>query len=282
MSPRSNFHCFLLLATLVAGCANTPLPGTGGSGRDPMEPAVSGPSEKDRAEAVRAEAAQVAAEVWAVASGVRDVGSQLELTFWSEHGALTLTGYTTKGRGGTRGRPASESATRRAVAEALESSVQQRTTGEIVLTLWRRDASWDVSPYASSYGAPPPEARKVPGRRGAFAPGQDAAIAATVQQWLKPVEVPSDGAVWVDLDVSLRDGQVVGQRLEGWRIIRAGRGGKPRPVAPHVASEVARVLRLYTPGTGPRTVRLGLRLSHDASALAASGWVDLARTSPSP
>jgi hypothetical protein len=53
-------------------------------------------------------------------------------------------------------------------------------------------------------------------------------------------------------------------------------------VAPHVASEVARVLRLYTPGTGPRTVRLGLRLSHDASALAASGWVDLARTSPSP
>ncbi|MFP2906519.1 hypothetical protein ACLESD_15925 [Pyxidicoccus sp. 3LFB2] len=91
----------VLLLALTVGCANTPL-GTGGSGlggQDPEVPAASDPK------ALRVEAAQVAEHVWAVASDVRDVGSRLVFTFWSERGALTLTGYqplSAAGAGGSR------------------------------------------------------------------------------------------------------------------------------------------------------------------------------------
>jgi hypothetical protein len=51
-------------------------------------------------EGAEAEASRAVAEVWAVASGVQEVGARLSFTFWSERGALTLTGYTATGRGG--------------------------------------------------------------------------------------------------------------------------------------------------------------------------------------
>lgn len=268
---RARAFLVAVLIAFLVGCANTPQ-GTGGSGWDSGDPAP-GPSAKELAAASRAEASQVAAEVWAVASGVRGKGSKLEFTFWSEQGALTLTRYTMKEPGGARARPADENDTRNAVTEALLAAVQQRT-GEVVLRLWRRESSWEVSHDFSAYGAAPPEARKAAGHRGAFSVGQAPAMAAGVQQWLKPVEVPASGTVWVDLAVRLRDGHVVGWDLENWRIIKTGRGDKPRPVSSNVATEVANVLRLYTPGSGARTVRLGLRLSHDDNASTAGGWVE--------
>jgi hypothetical protein len=262
----------VLLLTLTLGCANTPM-GTGGSGQegmDPGQPAATDPK------AASVEAGQVAEHVWAVASGVHDVGSRLVFTFWSERGALTMTGYEAVQRGGRRGKPVNANSTQRAVVLALATAMQGNT-GELQLTLRRGDTSWEVEPNASFHTVRPTEARTAPGRQGVFVLGQSTTVSAGLQQLLKSVEVPADGTVWVDLNVRLRNGRVVDWKLEQWRPIRAGRGGKPRPVSAQVASEAANVVVLYAPGMGSRTVHLGLRLSHRDNEQAASGWVEETR-----
>ncbi len=262
----------VLLLALTVGCASTPQ-GTGGSGSGGMDTGLPAPTDT---KAARAEADQVATHVWALAGDVRDVGSRLVFTFWSERGALTLTGYQAVQRGGRRGKLADADSTRRAVASALLSTMQDQT-GELELTLRRGESAWEVEPNASFHTVRPAEARTAPGRNGSLLVGQTAAVAVGVQQLLKAVEVPEDGTVWADLNVRLRNGGVVDWKLENWRPIRAGRGGKPRPVSPQAAAEVANLILLYAPGVGSRTIHLGLRLSHRDTEKVASGWVEETR-----
>ncbi|MFP2906520.1 hypothetical protein ACLESD_15930 [Pyxidicoccus sp. 3LFB2] len=157
------------------------------------------------------------------------------------------------------------------------ATAMQGSTGELQLTLRRGEASWEVEPNASFHTVRPTGARTSAGRQGVFVLGQSTTVAAGLQQLLRSVEVPADGTVWVDLNVRLHNGRVVDWKLEQWRPIRAGRGGKPRPVAPQVAREAADVVVLYAPGMGSRTVHLGLRLSHRDNEPAASGWVEETR-----
>jgi hypothetical protein len=258
---RLSLSCALsgavLLLALIPGCASTPS-GTGGA--------------ELPAPAAHAEADQVSAQVWSVASGVRDVGSRLVFTFWSERGVLTLTGYQALERGGRRGKPADALRTRHAVTSALASSMPG-TTGELALTLRRTETGWEVEPQASFHAVRPTEARTKP---GFLLPLAASGMPAEVQRLLKAVEVPADGTVWADVSVRLHNGRVDGWSLQ-WRPIRAGRGGKPRAVSPQVATEVTNVVLLYAPGRGSRTLHLGLRLSHRDNALAASGWVEETR-----
>ncbi|NTX08829.1 hypothetical protein [Myxococcus sp. CA040A] len=255
----------VILATSLA-CASG---GTGGSGRAGTDE----PFEHE--EARRQEAREVARQVAALAGGVRDVGSRLELTFWSERGALTLVGYQSVQRGGRPGRGIDSDDLRRTVARALMSTTSH-SAGEVVLRLRRDASSWALEPSASFSTERPPEALHLAGRREASTP-ESTWMAASVQRLLMPVRVPVDGTVWADVSVHVRDGRVVGWELEGWRVVRAGRGNATRSVSRRVVEEAAAVLRLYSPGTGSRTLHLGLRLIHEGNAPSAEGWVEETR-----
>lgn len=94
-------------------------------------------------EGAEAEATRAVAEVWAAARGVQEVGARLSFTFWSEHGALTLTGYMATGRSGRQGGKVDEKATLHTLATALRSFAQHRT-GMSQVTLEREETQWKV------------------------------------------------------------------------------------------------------------------------------------------
>ncbi|MFY2560430.1 hypothetical protein ACN469_22655 [Corallococcus terminator] len=257
----------LMLLTTGLACTHR---GTGGSGR----PGGSEPFEHE--EARRQEARQVARQVAALAGGVRDVGSRLEFTFWAERGALTLVGYQSLKRGGRAGRAVDREDLQRTVARALMSTTHH-SAGEVVLRLRREASSWALEPGASFSTERPAQARQVAGQREDATP-EPAALATSLRRLLEPVRVPVDGTVWANVSVHLRDGRVVGWELEDWRVVRTGRGDStPRPVSRRVVEEATAVLLLYTPGTGSRSLHLGLRLIHEGSAPSAEGWVEETR-----
>ncbi|GEN11232.1 hypothetical protein SAMN05443572_11482 [Myxococcus fulvus] len=261
--------CGALLFALGLACAGG---GTGGSGRPDV------PIEQDAARLH--EARQVAVRVAALAGTVREVGSKLELTFWSEQGALTLVGYQAQERGGRAGRPVDAAELQRQVATRLLSTARQ-PPGEVVLTLERRASSWRVDPPLVLSGERPQGARGAPGRREAGTP-EPGAVVEGMKKLLAPVRVPVGGSAWADVTVRLRDGRVVGWGLQDWRELRGGRDDATRPVSRRVLEETASVLLLHAPATGTRSLQLGLRLVHEPGAAAASGWVEVSSVSAAP
>ena len=261
----------VLLLTLTPGCASTPQ-GTGGSGPVIVDPSQPPPIDL---KAGREEAARVAARVWAVASGVRDVGSQLRFTLWSDQGALTLLGFVAENRGGRPGRPATDAeGTQRAMMTALEAAMKHPAR-EVSLTLRRTESAWQVESTDFIQSFRPTHARTVPGGPGALSSRLSASdVASHLQARLKSVQVPTDGTVSVDVQARVRNGHLVGLDVTPSRVILSGRGDKPRAVAPHVASEVAHLILLYAPCMGERSIRLGLRLSHRGTAQLATGGVE--------
>lgn len=274
LSTARFLSCAVLLLALTSGCASTP-PGTGGSGTGDMD--LGRPPLLDT-KAGREEAAQVAARVWAVASGVRDVDAELKFTFWSEQGAFTLLGYVAEKRGGRQGKPATDSeGTQRRVTDALVAAMKNPGR-EVSLTLRRNESGWRVDSTDFVQSFRPTGARTLPGRQGALSPGQNADdVASAVRELLKSVQVPAEGTVSVDFNARVRNGRMVGVELARAHVILSGRGGKARAVSPDVATEVARLILLYAPCTGQRVVHLGTRLSHRGDASVASGGVEETR-----
>ena len=226
----------------------------------------------------RAEAAQVAARVWAVASTVRDVDSELKFTFWSEQGALTLLNFVAENRGGRQGKPAPDAESTQSRVTAALVAAMKGSGREVSLTLRRKDSEWRVESTDFVQSFRPTGARTLPGRQGALSPRQSADdVTAAVRELLKSVQVPSDGTVSVDLEARVRNGRMVGLSLTRTHVILSGRGDKPRAVSPNVAAEVAHLILLYAPCTGQRGVHLGLRLSHRGNAQVATGGVEETR-----
>ncbi|NVJ20261.1 hypothetical protein HUW62_03380 [Myxococcus sp. AM011] len=260
---------------LILMSTNLACPSAGTSGAN--RPETHEPFEHE--EARRQEARQVARQVAVLAGSVRDVDSRLELTFWAERGALTLVGYQSLERGGRAGRTVDHDDLQRTIARALMSTTHH-SGGEVVLRMRREPASWALEPGASFSSERPLQARQVAGRREDATP-EPSALATDLRRLLEPVRVPADGTVWANVSVHLRDGRVVGWELEDWRVVRAGRGNKtPRPVSRRVVEEATSVVRLYAPGTGSRSLHLGLRLIHEGNAPSAEGWVEETRMLP--
>lgn len=258
---------------LMSTCLACPSAGTSGTSR-------SGANEPfEHEEARRQEARQVARQVAALAGSVRDVDSRLELTFWAERGALTLVGYQSLERGGRAGNTVDREDLQRTIARALMSTTHH-SGGEVLLRLRRERTSWALEPGASFSSERPLQARQVAGRREDATP-EPAALATDLRRLLEPVRVPVDGTVWANVSVHLREGRVVGWELEDWRVVRHGPGNRtPRPVSRRVVEEATAVVRLYAPGTGSRSLHLGLRLIHAGNAPSAEGWVEETRVLP--
>jgi hypothetical protein len=279
LASGSRTMCLLVLAALTAGCA------TAGAARggwpDPGLPPDM--DEEVLEEGAEAEASRAVAEVWAVASGVREVGAQLSFTFWSERGALTLTGYTATGRGGPLGAKVDEHATRGTLDTLLQSFAQQRT-GMAQVNLEREETAWKVG-YTRLQEPRPPEAKTLPVRRV----GLPAEIMVSVTQGmgriLKAVDVPGGREALVEVAVHLEDGRVEEWKLQRFEVTRRSQEEGGRRPGPRAADDATMVVLPFTQGLGERTVHLRLKLTTPKGAQWTGGWVEEARVlrlPPSP
>jgi len=280
IAPQSGFeqttssggYALLLLAAMVltVGCGTTGIVKPGG-------PETGLPPDLDEEvlqESAEAEATYAVAWLWMVASGVREVGAHLSFTFWSERGALTLTGYSARNRGGPPGQSVNAEATLHELDTLLRRFAQQYT-GVVEVTLERRESRWNVS-YAQREGLRPPEAKTLPVRRAGVPIETMVPITQGMGGLLNAVEVPK-GEAHVELAMHLEDGRIEQWELRRVEVTRRGPSEGTRKRSPAVAAEAIAVLIPMTQGIGERTVHFRMRLRHLQGAQQVSGWVEDAR-----
>lgn len=274
--------CLLVGMVLVSGCVTTGVLEDGGGGGWVEE--ARGAEEAAREAALEAEAALAVERVWALAREVREPGAELSLTFWSERGALTLTGYGARGREARASGEADGQELRQGL-EAIFTRYVRGHTGEVRVVLRRRERGWAVGYEARGFAPRPPEARTLPLRYGGV-PGETVqALSRGVSQLMGAVQVPSGGAATVELEVLLEDGRVEGWELRGFEVTRAGERGPFPALSPSTEAEVIQVLLPFTAGIGERTVRLRLLLEHGRGDARAGGHVvsaEVVRPPPPP
>lgn len=268
--PWRHALALLVVLTLAGGCSTTGAAGPGPMSSGGLPPDVD--AEVLEAGAV-AEATLALSRMWSVVGGVREVGTRLSFTFWSEQGALTLTGYAASGRGGPAGQDVDEEEVQEQLATVLTRFAQQHT-GEVVVSLQRHEAGWTVEYTTSSTLPRPPEAKTLPVRRA----GLPVEVVQTITQGaghlLRAVQVPGGGEALVEVEAHLEDGRAEDWALRLFEVTREGTGEAPRLLAPHVTEEATAVLLPFTQGVGERTVRLRLRLLAPRNGRQAGGWVE--------
>ncbi len=260
----------LTVLLLAAGCATT---GTSQllSDQGSLPPGI---DEEVLEGGAIAEATLALSRVWSVAGPIHQVGSRLTFSFWSERGALTLTGFTASGRGGPSGEAIDDETFQQEVAHVL-TRFAQRHLGQVHLTLERQQARWNLS-YSTSAAARPPEAKTLPVRRAGLHASEVLPLAQAVRQLMGAVQVPSGTQAHLAVDIFFEDGRTEGGQLRLFEVTRPGSHGPPRPIASVVMEESIAVLLPFTQALGERTVHLELRLAahHDSSY--AHGWVEQA------
>lgn len=263
--------CLLSAAVLCTGCATVGV--TGGGWPEPgLPPDV---DEEVLEEGAEAEASRASADVWAVASGVQEVGARLSFTFWSERGALTLTGYTASGRSGPLGGKVDESATRHTLKTILQSFAQQRT-GMSQVTMRREQAQWKVE-YARLQAPRPPEVKTLPVRRAGLPAEVMISVSEGLGRLLRAVDVPRGGEAMVEAVVHLEDGRAEEWELQRSEVSRRSAAEELQKQGSRAADEAIAVVMPFTQGVGGRTIHLRLKLARPRGAHGTGGWVEEAR-----
>jgi hypothetical protein len=257
----------LAMAFLVTGCAGASMRGSAWPGRGfPLEM-----SEEMLEEGASAEASRAVTWVMATARGAREVGARLSFTFWSEHGALTLTRYRAGGRGGLTGQEADEEALRHTLTTALQQFAQQRT-GMVEVTLERQDAAWSVG-YSRIEAEPPPQVKTMPVRREGVAVDAEATVS-ELRRLLAALDVPAGAQAQLDLVVHLEDWRAEAFELQRFEVLRRSPDVEDSQPGSSAAGEAAYLVQLFTEGLGERTVHLRVRLSRAEGARRPNAWVE--------
>lgn len=262
----ASFASLLAMSALATGCASAGIAGGGW----PEHGLPLGLSEDLLEQGTEAEAERAVAQVLTIVQGTHDVGAQLSFIFWAERGALTLTAYTARAKGGSTGGSVDEPALQRTLLTTFQRFAQQRT-GPVKVTLERQEEAWRVG-YARLDGAPPSEAKTLPVRRESQAV-EAGVIAEEVRSLLEALDVPEGKEAQVELGVRLEDGRVEALELHRFELLgrkAALKGPVPGPGAADVA---AAVVRPFTEGLGERTLSLRLHVVKPWGANKAIGWV---------
>ena len=267
------------LAVAAVGCAaaheGIGSSGTGGSGLAP------GVSEAELEEAAAAESSLHTAQVEAMAEGMQAPGAWLSFTFWNEHGALTLVGFSAQAAGATDTPAEDGEETRRTLATVF-SRYPRSHTGMATLTLQREPGRWRVD-YTAAAGPRPTEARTLPLLLQDFPADTVRASTEGLRPVLAALRVPAGGEARAEVEALLEDGRVEGFRLRLFQLTRGN--GPPRALAAELTRQAVQALLPFTLGLGTRTLRLNLRLTHRERHAEAAGWVEsiqVVRPPPQP
>lgn len=266
---------WVMAMVLMIGCATV---STGGSGRPEELP----PDMDDEAleEGAKAEVTRTAAQIWAVARNVREIGAHRSFSFWVERGALTLVGYTATGGDGAQGPPVEDESLTRTLRTVLDSFAQQRTGG-VELSLERRADGWTLG-YARQPGSRPAEAKTLPVRGQGSPPNAAELAPQSLAKLLMAVPLPEGGEAQVEVAAHLEDGRVEEWELEHFELLRGRTGSQGWELEPHAEDEATAVVRPFLEGIGERTVQVSLRLARRRSSAGVSGRVTVARVVHSP
>lgn len=254
----------LLALMLVNACATVPLEGTGGSSRwvEQRGPRPGSSEWRDLEEARRAEIESALAGMWGVASEVRDVGSELEFTFWAEGGALTLLSLRRLERGHEPGSALSRESFARELVESL-STYADEAAGEMRLTLRREERRWRADFQVNTEAEVPLEAKTWPVRQAGVRAEVLERLVATGREVAGRVWVPAGAQVRWQVEVELEDERVRSLDTHPPRILP---GGKAVKAAPETVGTWVNVLAPFTQGLGPRKVRMEWEGTHVAGS----------------
>jgi hypothetical protein len=231
--------------------------------------------EGDEQEAARRVEVETAlGHLWSVAGEERKVGARLAFTFWAQNGALTLLRYREES-GHREGRRVAEDSFVRQLRPLLTEYARGRS-GEVVLTLMRRESGWAVVSDATAQGSRPPEAKTQPVNRRGVPAGTLAVASEGASRWVRLLVVPSGGAASLRMELVLEDDRITGWEHRGYEVVASG--GTPRILSEEFMGRIARVLLPFTQGVGQRTVAVELRGETREGEESAHGLVTEART----
>ncbi len=221
----------------------------------------------------RAEAERVIAQILGVCSGIKEVGTELTFSYWSEGGVLTLVGYHDESGEGHTGGPANRERLIKVLRLILLGESMLRHTGEVILRLKREEANWAVAHEVMSQGTRPAEARTLPISVQGTPASAFLTLHEAAKKWLRTVEVRPGGAARGEYVVRLEDGRLVSWELREFSRTHPGRGVLPLALPADVTERVTRVLLPFMEGLGPRAVRLVLLAEHRSGDAEARGRV---------
>lgn len=251
----------MVVLLLLNACATVPRDGTGGSGRPEQRGPSPGSSEWDALEeARRAELESALAEMWGVASEVREVGAELDFTFWTEGGAFTLLSLRRRERGGQAGSAVTQESFASNLRDVL-TTYAEGAAGELRLTLRREERRWRSDFKKEEEADFPLEAKTWPVRRVGVCAEQLQGLVATGREVASRVWVPAGAQVQWEVEVALDDERVTGLETHPPSSLP---GGASVRAAPELVGTWVNVLGPFTQGMGPRKVRMEWEGAHIA------------------
>ncbi len=222
----------------------------------------------------RAEVERALAQLKAMVSGVRRVGTRLELRYWAESGALTLMGFHAEAGGSEWGERVVDPRKLEREVELALSGYGASLDGPMRIVLRRERAGWALE-YATLRPEPrPAEARRLAVELSAVTERSYRAAHEVAERVLSVLRVPEGGEARQEVVVQLWDGRVVGWEQRLYEVVRGG--GALRPVGPELVGQVTGLLLGFEEGLGPRTLRLLVRAEHRRGEGRAEGWVERA------
>jgi hypothetical protein len=254
----------LVAVMVLEGCATVAHEGIGGSGGGGLVsrgPRPGGSEWGALEDARRAELESAIVGMWGVLSEVREVGAELEFTFWAEGGALTLLSLRRRERGGGPGGAIAQEAFASDMRELLSTYVEGRM-GAVRLTLMRGERRWRADYTTVAWDDfPPLETKAWPVRRVGVRAEVLEKLAAASRELTSRVWVPSGAQVRWSAEVALEDEWVREAETQPPRSLP---GGASVRAAPETVGTLVNVLVPFTQGLGPRKVRLELEGTHIA------------------
>jgi hypothetical protein len=267
--PGSKVLCWALVTVLLLnGCAAAPVQATGGSGK----PASRGPQPGSEAwgmleEARRAEIDSALAQLWGVASEVREVGAVLEFTYWVESGALTLLSLRRHAWGSGGGSAVDRESFTRGLRKFL-SAYTEGALGEMHLTLRREEGRWHADFKLAERYDFPLDAKAWPVQRVDVRAEVLEGLLTSGKEIRSRLWVPSGAQVRWQVEVELEDERVTGLETHPPRSLPGGTSVK---AAPETVGTWVNVLVPFTQGLGSRKVRMEWEGSHIAGS-GLSNW----------
>ncbi|WP_224368271.1 hypothetical protein [Hyalangium versicolor] len=246
----------LVALVLLNACATVPQAGTGGSGRFEPEGTYQG-SEEPSEEAREAELESALTALWGVASEVREVGAELEFTFWTERGAFTLLSLKRR-QGGAPGKAAARESFASEVRDLL-SACAEGAPGAVHLILRRDETRWRADFKKDEAVAFPPEAKTWPVQRVGTRSEELQGLVGAGREVASRIWVPTGARVRWQVEIALDDERVTGLET---RPPRSLPGGTSVRADPGLMGPWVNVLVPFTQGLGPRKVRMDWEGEH--------------------
>ena len=225
--------------------------------------------ERDQVERRQSEIELMISQMISALSAIREVGAEVEFTFWASQGAITLVGYRRTQPGTRVGRVFDSDQFAAAERRFLPTFVG---TGEryIQFTMIRTQDSWVQRLFGTVTppGAParPPEGRNVPISSRGYSVDTFSRADFIEAQIRRLLNVPRNATAELIATIELDDDRILNWSPDRYQATEGQPRGQVAPADPDFGFDIKIILLPFTRGLGRRTVRMVLRGRHSGGA----------------